>query len=149
MGAVPRLDLEKSLPRLEFLVPSPTSEDSIEPWEAAARHRQRLVKAIRQTGFQVSLEHSIFNSKAKVDVLPSLLIRAHDTVKLWATELLSRVQEYVGYYLARHVRNKKFHGVKVRPFTRDEFQLLYSQLKDERDLKAGSPKQRSTLDDEE
>lgn len=61
--------------------------------------------------------HSMFKNDAVIDVLPRLLIRAHDTVKHWAAELLSRVQEYVGYYLARYVSTKKFRGIRIRPFT--------------------------------
>jgi hypothetical protein len=59
-------------------------------------------------------------------------------VKIWAAELLSRVQEFIGYYLARYVKTKKFRGIKVRPFTRAELELLYSQLKRERELQAGA-----------
>ena len=35
LGAVPRLDNEKNLPRLEFLVPSPTREEDGSPWSSA------------------------------------------------------------------------------------------------------------------
>jgi hypothetical protein len=139
MGSVPRLDIEKFLPRLELVVPATTSDDGASPWPLVVNHLNRFIKALRQTDFQVSAEHSMFRSDAKIDILPGLLIRAHDTVKIWATELLSRVQEFIGYYLARYVKAKRFRGIKVRPFTRDELELLYSQLKQERDLQAGAP----------
>jgi len=137
LGAVPRLDIEKSLPRMELLIPAPTAYGT-DPWPVARRHRDRLLVALQQNGFDVSAEHSMFKSDAAIDVLPRLLIRAHDTVKHWASDLLARVQEYVGYYLARYVSVKKFRGVKVRPFTRDELRLLYEQLKRERELQAGA-----------
>lgn len=138
LGAVPRLDAGKNLPRFELLVPALTRESGDDPWPTTQSHLNRLVNALKQNEFEVSAEHNMFESDAKLDVLPSLIIRAHDTVKHWAAELLSRVQEYIGYYLARYIRNKKFRGIKVRPFTRDELELLYSQLKRERELKAGT-----------
>lgn len=147
LGAVPRLDIEKYLPRIEFLVPAATGESGGDPWPSVFPHRDRLVEALRETQFQVSAEHSLFQNDAKIDILPSLLIRVHDTVKLWATELLSRVQEFVGFYLARHVRAKRFRGIKVRPFTRDELKLLYSQLKRERELQAGGSGSSTMLDE--
>lgn len=139
IGAVPRLDNEKNLPRLEFLVPAGTQEIDKLPWDSADAHRDRLLAAIRQTDFDVSTEHSMFADRAKLDVLPSILIRVHDTVKHWAADLLSRVQEYVGFHLARYVRNKKIRGVQVRPFTRDELELLHAQLRQEREAIAGAP----------
>jgi hypothetical protein len=84
------------LPRLEIIVTTSTDEDGPEPWPVVAPHRDRLIEALRQMGFEVSAEHTMFQSKAKIDVLPRLLIRVHDTVKIWAAELLSRVQEFVG-----------------------------------------------------
>jgi len=137
LGAVPRLDIGKSLPRFEFLALAPTREDEGDPWPSAQPHLDRLLRALRQNGFDVAAEHNMFASDAKLDVLPSLIIQAHDTVKHWAAELLSRVQEYIGFYLARYVRTKKFRGIKVRPFTRDELELLYAQLRRERELQAG------------
>ncbi len=80
----------------------------------------------------------MFGNRAKLDVLPSLLIKVHDTVKHWAAELLSKVQEYVGFHLARHVKVKKLRGVKVRPFSRDELEMLHPQLRQEREFQAGA-----------
>jgi hypothetical protein len=139
LGAVPRLDLEKNLPRLEVLVTSPTDEGKEDPAVPALNHVNRLIAALHQNGFEVSAEHNMFQDKAKLDILPALAIKVHDTVKHWAAELISRVQEYVGYLLARHVNTKKLRGVRVRPFTRSELELLYSQLKQERELQAGAP----------
>ena len=147
LGAVPRLDNEKNLPRLEFLVPGPTREDGETPWGSATTHRDRLVGALRQNGFDVSAEHSMFGNRAKLDVLPSLLIKVHDTVKHWAADLLSRVQEYVGFHLARYVKAKKLRGVKVRPFSRDELELLHAQLRQEREFQAGASEPRDALEE--
>jgi hypothetical protein len=140
LGALPRLDLDKNLPRMEFLVPAPTSEDSPTPWDVAIVHRDRLILAISRIGFDVSAEHSMFASAAKLDVLPKLLIQVHDTVKHWAADLVSRVQEFVGFYLARYVKSKKLRGIKVRPFTRQELEFLYAELRSERDRLAGEPR---------
>jgi hypothetical protein len=134
VAAVPRLDVEKVLPRFEFIVSTSTNN----LWLEVSRHRDRLLKALTQTSFEVSAEHQMFEDRAKLDVLPTIVIRAHDTVKLWATELLSRVEEFVTYYLARYVKSKKIRGVRVRPFTKMEFELLYAQLRADREQRAGA-----------
>jgi hypothetical protein len=147
LGAVPRLDNEKNLPRLEFLVPAATAERDGPPWDSASRHRDRLIQALRQNGFDVAAEHTLFGSRAKLDVLPALLIKVHDTVKHWAAELLSRVQEYVGYHLARYVKTKRIRGVRVRPFQREELEMLYAQLRQEREFQAGAPERPNLRED--
>jgi len=65
-------------------------------------------------------------------VLPELVARAHDTVKMWARELLSRVDEYLAAIIGRHIQNKRARGIRVRPFTKDEFKLLLQTLEIER-----------------
>jgi hypothetical protein len=147
LGAVPRLDNEKNLPRLEFLVPASTRESDGAPWANSSVHRDRLISALHQNGFDVSAEHSMFGNKAKLDILPALLIRVHDTVKHWAAELLSRVQEYVGFHLARYVKAKRIRGVKIRPFTREEMEMLHAQLRQEREFQAGSYGQTAQLEE--
>jgi hypothetical protein len=147
LGAVPRLDNEKNLPRIEFLVPAATRESGESPMESANVHRDRLIAALRQNGFDVSAEHSMFGNKAKLDVLPALLIRVHDTVKHWAAELLTRVQEYVGFHLARYVKHKKLTGVQVRPFNRAELEMLHAQLRQEREFQAGAADQPNILEE--
>lgn len=135
VAAVPRLDMEKVLPRIEFIVPA--GED--EPWPDATTHSDRLLRALAQTNFEVSAEHQMFADRAKLDILPTIVVRAHDTVKLWATELLTRVEEFVTYYLARYVKSKKIRSVRVRPFTKMELELLYAHLRAEREQRAGGP----------
>lgn len=73
-----------------------------------------------------------------MEVLPSLLIRVHDTVKIWSEELMSRVQEYVGNVLSRYVKVKQMRNLRVRPFTRAELHILLEELKQKRrDLGGG------------
>jgi hypothetical protein len=88
VGAVPRLDQKPSLPRVEFLAPGSTVEDG--RFEAETIRRcKALVDALRANQFDVSSDHSMFGAKGWIDVLPKLLIEAHYTVKMWATELQS------------------------------------------------------------
>ena len=138
LGAVPRLDSGNLLPRIEFVVNSTNLEDHPLDWESVSKNRAQLVSALRENKFDVAAEHSMFEERTRLDVLPSLLIQTHDTVKHWATDLLARVQEYIGYYLARYVKGKELRGVRVRPFTTSELKLLYAALKSERDQQAGA-----------
>jgi hypothetical protein len=137
LGAVPRLDIEKLLPRFEFIVTHPTAESGTFPKATTTPHVERTLAAIRSTGFEVSSEHSMFQSEAKIDVLPALLIRAHDTVKIWATELLSRVQEYIGTHLSKFAKTSQLSGVRVRRWRKAELETLAKQLQRDRDRLAG------------
>lgn len=142
VGAIPRIDnVGKTLPRFEFLVPASTAEDKEDIWLTARPHLHRLLTALKQNGFEVSLEHSMFSDKGTMDILPAILIKAHDTVKIWGQDLISRVHEYIGYHLARYINVKRIKGVQVRPFKKEELELLYTQLKREREIKAGSSTQ--------
>jgi len=138
LASVPRLDFERYLPRIEFLVASPVYGPGADPVAAAQPHLERLIGALRQTGFEVSTEHSMYDDKSTLEVLPSLVTRAHDTVKIWAQELLSRVDEYLSAILTRVISAKKARGVRIRPFTREEFRLLHEALKNERLRMVGS-----------
>ena len=145
LGAVPQLDAGKYLPRFELLITRDPAKDGPESlWAGARTHMGRLLSAIRQTGFDVSAEHSMFASPGQLDVLPALLIQAHDTVKIWAADLLARVQEVIGFYLAREIKGRKSRGVKIRPITRQELESLYQQLSREREMRpesaAGTPR---------
>jgi len=132
LASVPRLDFEWYLPRIEFLVASPVYGVGADPVTEARPHLERLIGALRQTGFEVSAEHSMYRDKSTLEVLPSLVTRAHDTVKIWAQELLSRVDEYLSAILTRAISAKKARGVRIRPFTKEEFRLLHEALKNER-----------------
>jgi len=138
LASVPRLDFERYLPRIEFLVASPVYGPGADPVAAAKPHLERLVGALRQTGFEVSTEHSMYGDKSTLEVLPSIVTRAHDTVKIWAQELLSRVDEYLSAILTRVISAKKARGVRIRPFTKEEFRLLHEALKNERLRMVGS-----------
>lgn len=136
LGAVPQLDVGKYLPRFELLVTRDLGQHGTEPlWSGAMTHMRRLMAAVRQTGFDVSAEHSMFASPAKLDVLPALLIQTHDTVKIWAADLFARVQEVIGFYLAREIKGRKARGVKIRPITKRELEGLYLELKREREMR--------------
>jgi len=138
LASVPRLDFERYLPRLEFLVPSPVYSPGGDTVAAAQGHLERLLGALRQTGFDVSVEHSMFRDRSTLEVLPALVSRAHDTVKIWAQELLSRVDEYLSAILTRVISAKRARGVRIRPFTKEEFRLLHEALKQERLRLVGS-----------
>jgi hypothetical protein len=137
LGAVPRLDTGKMLARNEFIIPDSTEEKGDFPADVTAPHLNNLLKAIEDMGFDVSDEHAMFSSETKIDVLPALLIRAHDTVKIWATELLSRVQEYIGFHLSRLIKSTDAKGVKIRQWKRAELEAWARHLKRERNEQAG------------
>jgi hypothetical protein len=136
-GAVPRLDAERYLPRVEMLLASPTLEGGSDSLKAADSHCTRLLEALTQNGFEVSLEHSMFKDRSYVEVLPTLLTRVHETVKIWAQELMSRVQEYVGNVLSKYVKGKQMRNLRVRPFSRAELKVLLGELKQKRKELAG------------
>jgi hypothetical protein len=138
VATIPRLDRPNLLPRLELLVPVGTAEEGEEPWPVASKFLAKVLTALSQTGFDVAAEHQMFSKEPKLDVLPRLLIKAHDTVKVWAAELLGRVQEFVGYQLAQYTKSKKARGIQVRPFSREELEALYQQLRSERERAAGA-----------
>jgi hypothetical protein len=135
LGAVPRLDQKEALPRIEFLVAGKTVEDGRFENDGLARC-QTLVDALRANQFDVSSDHSMFDAKGWIDVLPKLLIEAHYTVKMWATELQSRVHEYVGYHLARYLKGSR-RAIRVRPWKREEIDAWLTQMTDERRRQGG------------
>jgi len=138
VAAVPRLDLNNVLPRCEFILPFETLETGAFPDAPISTHLRRLVVALKTVGFDVSADHSMFQKLLKIDVLPALLIRVHETVKIWAAELLSRVNEYIGFYISRHVGTGHRRGVRVRPWTAAELKDFAIQLQTERSLQAGA-----------
>jgi len=138
IAAIPRLDYNNLLPRFELLVPAKTDEGGDSPWPTAERHTQRVLDAIESVGFDVAAEHNMFLSVPKLDILPRILLKAHDTVKIWAAELMGRVQEYVGYHLTRHGRARRIREVRIRPFTRPELKALYEDLRRQREQSAGT-----------
>jgi hypothetical protein len=137
LGCVPRLDLNNVLPRCEFILTADTTETGIFPTKQTTTHLRRLIVALKTVKFDVSADHSMFQKVLKIDILPSLLIRVHETVKIWAAELASRVNEYIGFYISRHVGAGMRRGVRVRPWTATELRSFATQLQAERNLQAG------------
>jgi hypothetical protein len=136
IGCVPRLDLNNVLPRCEFVLPVSTAETGNFPAKDTSRHLCRIIVALHKVNFDVAAEHSMFQNLLKIDILPTILIRVHETVKVWAAELAARVNEYIGYYLKRHVGQQR--GLRVRPWTAPELKAFEAQLRAERDLQAGA-----------
>lgn len=147
IATVPRLESERYLPRVEFIVPGDTYKDDADSWGTADTHVSRVCAALRQTGFDVSSEHSMFRDASTLEVLPQLVIRTHDTVKIWARELLNRVDEYLAAIIGRHIRSKRTRGIRVRPFTKDEFKILLQTLEEERKRLGGGGTSRASLSD--
>ncbi len=137
VASVPRLDLDNVLPRCEFILPVETIEANKFPMEQVSTHLLRLLTALRTLKFDVSADHSMFQQNLKIDVLPSLLIRVRETVKIWAAELVARVNETIGYYISKRVGAGTRRGVKVRPWTARELKEFAHQLETERNLQAG------------
>jgi hypothetical protein len=137
VSTIPRLDAERYLPRIEFIVPAETFKPS-DPISTATEHLQRTMGALRETGFQVSAEHSMFKDRTTLEVLPELVARAHDTVKTWARELLSRVDEYLAAMISQHIGSKKARGIRIRPFTKQELKVLHETLLNDRKRAGGA-----------
>lgn len=139
IATVPRLDFERFLPRIEFIVPAQTLGNSGESVQSAPTHLDRVWRALRETGFEVSAEHSMFRDKSTIEVLPRLVAQVHDTVKTWARELLTRVDEYLAALISQHIGRKRARGIRVRPFTKQEFKMLHESLVSERKRVGGLP----------
>jgi hypothetical protein len=135
LGAVPRLDQKRALPRIEFVVARKTSDEGGFGVDSLAR-AEKLVAMLKVNGFDVSRDHSMFSFEGWIDILPKLLIEAHYTVKVWATELQSRVHEYVGYHLSRYLKGTP-RAIRIRPWKRQEIEAWLTQMTDERRKEAG------------
>jgi hypothetical protein len=144
VGCVPRLDLNNVLPRTELILPFRTDEVGDFPPDAN-RRLERLLRGIKTVGFDVAAEHNMFQDAPKLDILPSIVIRVHDTVKIWASELMARVNETIGYYVRKRFGDSGFKGVRVRRWTPAELRQWARQMQAERNLQAGvSPDSKST-----
>jgi hypothetical protein len=137
LGAVPRLDQKQALPRIEVLVSSSTEESG--PFnEGVLKKCNTLIESLKLSGFEVSADHAMFGAKGWIDVVPRLLVEVHQTVKIWAAELQSRVQEYIGYHLSRYIKGGGHRGVRIRPWRRAELEAWAVQMRDERRRQAGA-----------
>lgn len=137
IATVPRLEFERFLPRIDFIVPCETYTPNADPMVSAKAHFRRVCGALLDCGFEVSVEHSMFKDKSTLEVLPELVTRTHDTVKTWARELRNRVDEYLSNIIGRHMQQKRTRGIKVRPFTKGELTSLLRSLEQERKRVAG------------
>lgn len=137
LGAVPRLDQKQALPRFEVLVAASTAESGGFKEETFA-NCATLLDALKLTGFEVSAEHAMFDAKGWIDVVPRLLVDVHHTVKVWAAELQSRVNEYIGYHLSRYIKGGGHRGIRIRPWRRAELQAWITQMTEERRREAGN-----------
>ena len=139
LAALPRLDRGEVLPRMETLIPHSTAEQGGFPDSLrASEHLGRVLDAIALEGFEVASEHSFFDKSDSIDILPRLLIRAHETVKVWATELLSRVKEYMDYHLARYSKpGAPKPSIRIRKWRRDELITWINRMQDERTRQGG------------
>jgi hypothetical protein len=142
LGAVPQLDQKQALPRFEALVAATTAESG-EFRQEASTSCNKLIDALKVTGFDVSAEHAMFDAKGWIDVVPRLLVEVHYTVKIWAAELMSRVQEYVGYHMSRYIKGAH-RGIRVRPWRRAELQAWATQMTEERRRQAGDTDSRNS-----
>lgn len=138
VASVPRLDFDRFLPRIEYVVPCKTQSTRCDPIAISGEHMIRVLSSLSQTGFEVSAEHSMFKDKSMIEVLPELVVRAHDTVKIWARELMARVDEYLAVLLSSHIASKRSRGIRVRPFTKQELKMLHDSLYSERRRMGGS-----------
>jgi hypothetical protein len=105
VGAVPRLDLNNVLPRCEFIIlPVEISEEVFPGGEVATHLLKQLLIVLTTARFDVSADHhSKLQDLLKIDILlPSLLIRPHETVEIWASELAARVKDYIRFYISRN-----------------------------------------------
>lgn len=138
VATVPRLDFERFLPRIDFIVPCETYSNSADPITPANVQFRRICGALLDSGFEVSVEHSMFKDKSTLEVLPELVTRTHDTVKTWARELRHRVDEYLSNIIARYMHQKRTRGITVRPFSKGELAGLLKSLQQERKHLAGA-----------
>lgn len=139
LAPVPRLDTANNLPRFEFVIPHPTAPEAVFDWAGADTHCNRLLSALKGDGFTVAGEQSVFGSRFKIDILPAMIARVHDRVRMWSRVFGERMNEVVGYYLRRMTGNAMQRGITCRPWSRDEFEAFKQQMARERTLQEPGP----------
>ena len=138
LGAVPGLDQKQTLPRMEVLAVAPTVEDGSPFHPVVLKNCDKFLEALNSTGFTVSSDDAMFGASGWIDVLPRLLVDVHYTVKVWASELQSRVREYIAFHLGRYLQGRNPKGVRVRQWKPAELKAWATQMSDERRRQAGS-----------
>lgn len=134
VSACKETDRSEQLTRMEFMVVSATAEEGDFRENDIYPHLHRSISALRKEGFDVAKEHAMYDAAGRIDLLPRILIRAHDTVKTWARELRDRVSEYMDWQLAKHLKSSEKRSLRVRPWTRREFQAWNDAMQRERRL---------------
>lgn len=132
----PRPSNGLNLPRMEFILPKAGGEAGPFPTQEVVASLKKHLTALNTIGFEVSNEHSMFKGPENLDLMPSILINAHDAVKHWAAVFLSRVQEFIGHSLSRFVQSNP-GGVRLRPWKKSEIEGFMRQMQAERERKAG------------
>jgi hypothetical protein len=138
LGAVPGLDQKQTLPRMEVLAVASTVDDGSAFHPVISKNCGRFLDALNSTGFSVSADHAMFGASGWIDVLPRLLVEVHYTVKVWASELQSRVREYIAFHVGRYLQGRNARGVRVRPWKPAELKAWASRMAEERRHQAGS-----------
>lgn len=138
LGAFKRLERSETLSRLEFIVPHKTVEEGGFPEETCGFHLGRALTALKTVGFEVASEHAMFGDAGKIDLLPSILVRAHETVKTWARELRDRVSEYMDWHIAKYLQPGE--RVRLRPWKRRDLEMWIENMQDDRRKIAGTGK---------
>ncbi len=131
IATVPRLEFERYLPRVEFILPADVYGD-FDSHDTAQVHLGRALAALGESDFTVSSEHSMYRDRSTLEILPELVSRAHDTVKIWARELVARLDEFLANIIGILVKDKRSRGIRIRPFTKQEFLTLHSSLERDR-----------------
>lgn len=130
LGAFRKLDSSETLSRMEFVVPHSTEENGNFPADKCGFHLSRTLTALKTVDFEVDSQHSMFDDAGKIDLLPSILIRAHEVVKTWARELRDRVSEYMDWHLAKYLQPGD--RVRLRPWKRRDLETWIETMQDDR-----------------
>lgn len=145
LGCSSRVDGANRLPRLEFGIVHPTAEIGKLPTEKVAAQKQRLFAALQQDGFDVDQDHDMFESQPRLDILPRICIDAHSTVKIWAADILARVQEFAAYHLSQFHRIQGVRKARIGRWGRRQLEAWIDSMVEERNQQAGG----TTPQDEE
>lgn len=132
LGTFRRLDGQELLPRMEFLVKHSTEESGTFPAKLCNSHLTRILTALATVGFDADNEHDMFAERGRIDLLPYIIIQAHETAKSWAKEMLGRVNDVMDLYLARFRKDNGKSKVKIRPWKKAELNAWIETIKQER-----------------
>jgi hypothetical protein len=117
-------------------VPAKT-EESDDPWQEVQSYGLTMLQSLHQVGFDVALDHDIFASRGRLDILPKLLIDVHDTVRQWAALLHVRAQEHIAFQISGFLKGRRKEA-RIRPWKRHELQAWLDQMTRERERRLTS-----------